>query len=332
MKIHQSISVIIPTLNNEGMLPGLISSIRQQKYPQNLIRILVCDGGSTDATREIAQNLHCSIINNPQKLADFGVYQGMLHAKGDLCLVMACDNRFSSCDAFRLLAAPFLDDKNIAVCYPKQVYTKVDHWITRYINTFTDPVNHFVYGNSANTRTFGRCYPVLRRMNTYVIYNFKGSDYPMIGLAQGTMFKNGLHRHESGSGDDIGPIKEWIDAGFDLAYVPAVELEHHTTNSLGQFRNKMKWSFQNFLTARNYGVKQRQKYFSLQRRLRMLFWPIYAVSLILPVLNAATHILATGNTEWVYHPLLTYVSIYVFIIEFIRIKILKHEIGTDRNT
>ena len=45
------VSFLIPTLNAEGILENCLQSIRRQDYPQDLIEIVVADGGSADATR-----------------------------------------------------------------------------------------------------------------------------------------------------------------------------------------------------------------------------------------------------------------------------------------
>jgi len=62
------VSVIMPTLNSEKTIRLSLESTRKQSYDQNLIEILVIDGGSTDKTREIAREYNCRILENPIKI------------------------------------------------------------------------------------------------------------------------------------------------------------------------------------------------------------------------------------------------------------------------
>lgn len=51
------VSVVIPTMNAAAHLETAIESIRRQTYPPDKLEILVVDGGSADATLEIARRL-----------------------------------------------------------------------------------------------------------------------------------------------------------------------------------------------------------------------------------------------------------------------------------
>lgn len=49
-------SIIVPTYNRVELLKKTLSSLVDQTYPIESYEVLVCDDGSTDATREIADN------------------------------------------------------------------------------------------------------------------------------------------------------------------------------------------------------------------------------------------------------------------------------------
>ena len=74
---------VLPALNASGSLfERALSSIRTQDYPAELVEILVADGGSTDDTREVAERYGARVIENPNRLAEWGVKEGMLVAAG----------------------------------------------------------------------------------------------------------------------------------------------------------------------------------------------------------------------------------------------------------
>ncbi|MFP4111369.1 MAG: glycosyltransferase [Candidatus Woesearchaeota archaeon] len=54
------ISIIIPTLNEEKLLPRLLQNIKDQTFKD--YEIIVADADSTDRTREIAQSFGCKVI------------------------------------------------------------------------------------------------------------------------------------------------------------------------------------------------------------------------------------------------------------------------------
>jgi cellulose synthase/poly-beta-1,6-N-acetylglucosamine synthase-like glycosyltransferase len=52
-----SVSIIVASLNNESTIKECIFSILDQDYPQNSLEVLVVDGGSTDSTPRLVENL-----------------------------------------------------------------------------------------------------------------------------------------------------------------------------------------------------------------------------------------------------------------------------------
>jgi len=55
------LSVVIPTFNEEKLLPGCLDSIKNQQY-QGKVNVIISDNGSTDNTLKIAKKYHCHII------------------------------------------------------------------------------------------------------------------------------------------------------------------------------------------------------------------------------------------------------------------------------
>ena len=59
---HPQISIIIPVLNEESCIATVLKFLKENSNPKNIKEILVVDGGSSDATLEIASRLGVSII------------------------------------------------------------------------------------------------------------------------------------------------------------------------------------------------------------------------------------------------------------------------------
>lgn len=81
------LSIVIPTLNEEKLLPQLLNSIKEQDFSD--YEIIVADAESKDKTREIAKSFGCKIVKGglPAK----GRNEGAKIAKGDLILFLDAD-------------------------------------------------------------------------------------------------------------------------------------------------------------------------------------------------------------------------------------------------
>jgi succinoglycan biosynthesis protein ExoA len=81
-------SLIIPVRNDEGFFSGCVGSILMQDFNGDL-EILVVDGGSTDRTREVVEELaskngrRLRIVDNPKLNQPSGVNAGIKVAKGE---------------------------------------------------------------------------------------------------------------------------------------------------------------------------------------------------------------------------------------------------------
>ncbi len=81
------LSIIIPTLNEEGYLPLLLESIKKQNFDD--YEIIVADNRSTDETLEVAKKNNCTVVLGglPGKARN----EGSKIAKGDVLLFLDAD-------------------------------------------------------------------------------------------------------------------------------------------------------------------------------------------------------------------------------------------------
>src|SRR5947209_6916591 len=80
-----NVSVIIPTLNEEGALGETLRLLRAQAPHE----IIVADGGSTDATPHIARSADLFLQGPPGRAAQMN--DGARHATGDVLLFLHAD-------------------------------------------------------------------------------------------------------------------------------------------------------------------------------------------------------------------------------------------------
>ncbi|MFP4117621.1 MAG: glycosyltransferase [Candidatus Woesearchaeota archaeon] len=81
------ISIIIPTKNEEFLLPRLLRDIRHQTFTD--YEVIVADAGSSDRTRDIAKDFGCTVVEGG--LPGPGRNNGAKHAKGDFFIFFDAD-------------------------------------------------------------------------------------------------------------------------------------------------------------------------------------------------------------------------------------------------
>jgi rSAM/selenodomain-associated transferase 2 len=87
----QTISVIIPTLNEAEALPATIASVRQVPEIDELV---IVDAGSTDGTRKIAEQLGCKVLPGPCGRGS-QLHIGAAQARGAVLIFLHADTWLS---------------------------------------------------------------------------------------------------------------------------------------------------------------------------------------------------------------------------------------------
>jgi len=85
--LARTLSVIIPTLNEEAALP---ETVRRARANPGICEIIVVDGGSRDGTRELAARLGCEVLASPPGRGR-QLRLGAARATGDVVLLLHAD-------------------------------------------------------------------------------------------------------------------------------------------------------------------------------------------------------------------------------------------------
>lgn len=83
----KTVSIIIPTLNEEAYLPGLLEAIRQQTRPP--LEVVVADAGSSDRTVAIAVEAGCRVVPGGRPARGRNAAAAVAH--GDIFLFLDAD-------------------------------------------------------------------------------------------------------------------------------------------------------------------------------------------------------------------------------------------------
>ena len=87
------LSVVIPTLEEASRLPLLLADL--QRWPGDL-EVVVCDGGSRDQTRDVAQLAGATVLRSPTSGRGPQLRWGVDHSSHAWVLVLHADSRLPS--------------------------------------------------------------------------------------------------------------------------------------------------------------------------------------------------------------------------------------------
>lgn len=331
------VTVIIATFNSQRLLSLVLSSIRNQTYPQNKIEILIVDGGSRDTTLEIAKKFRCSVIANPKIEPLYAKYLGYLHAKGKYIIYIDHDEVMQNPNSLRLRVDVFLKEPGIkAIAASGYISPQGYQVVNRYINEFGDPFSFFMYRLSKRTdffmNTMSSRYSVVSDCKEYVVFNLPArAQVPLIELAAGggmidrDFFVRAFpeiktHYHL------IAHLLHLLRTSYPrLAIMKHDALIHYSSDNIVGYIKKIIWRVKNNIffveTIGASGFSGREVYQSFQFRIKKYFFLPYAFSLVLPFVDAMYLSLTRKDLSYIIHVPLTVITA-VFILYFSCLKAL----------
>ena len=142
------VSVVIATFNSEHKLKPLFSSLASQiSTPgNNLMQILVIDGGSTDRTRDLAKEFGASVIDNPETNAVSAKSLGFRAATARYVVFLDHDERLVDTRSLIRKIALMQSDPSIRCIFTSgYLVDDLDSSSNSYASAFGDPLSLFLY-------------------------------------------------------------------------------------------------------------------------------------------------------------------------------------------
>ena len=212
MKDYPSISIIIPTRNEEALLGQCLESLKQLNYPKTQLEIIISDGLSTDNTVKIAKSYGVKIVSNEAQTVAPGRNIGFRHSRGDFVA-------FSDADC--------LMDKN---------------WLNNALKYFRDDKSVAGVGgpnlSPGNESPFGKAVRFL-----FLFGSFSSGSIYVTNLKKAKSVKNipgcnAIYKREALgkvmptdetllTGDDVEMNYRLIERGYKILYAPDVIVWHY---------------------------------------------------------------------------------------------------------
>jgi len=321
-----TISIVIPTYNEEQNIKKCLNSIFKQDYPKKLLEIFIVDNYSQDKTLEIAREYPVTILMNKIKDAQISKMIAFNKAKGELFYYMDADLEFRHKDYLKKLVFPLLDNPLIVgssgriTQYPND--TNLNRFLTYELHQ-RDPVLEY-FSPSINST-------IIKKKNKYYLCKYSLDKIPPVGRC--LFWKKKLMQTQIAKGDkfmDLDNLVILLKNNFCyFAFVPTAEEYHRHVKDLKSLVKKRLRNIQrNFVP--HYDTRQ-YTWFNLGSKrdvTKILIWILYAHLILPSFIRGCIKALRHKDLYCVwYEPFLTLiltdVSIYAFIsnhrgLKFIR--------------
>jgi len=312
-----SISIAIPTYNEEKRIQSCLESIFNQGYPDDLLEVFVVDNYSTDRTVDKAKQYPVRILYNEIRHPEISKMIGFKASKSDLFMYMDADIELVGENWFSKISTPLSESKNITGSFPR--YTpKPSHpafaRFLRYHPLELDPVLQFFCKRIDDT--------IVWRDERYQICRYDPNDPLPAGLC---MYRRRYLEK------CIGQMSHFMDnevpallsaKGYNLfAYVPSCKLYHNSSMSIRELLVKRRRNIDNIYLP---NIDNRlYTYFDLDKTsdiIKIISWIVYANAFFPETIRAIADSIRYRDWACLYRPLVALILTDYIVYRFVRNK------------
>lgn len=313
-------SVIIPTLNSERTLEKTLVSIREQAFDQDQVEILIVDGGSTDATRDLAEKYGCRILENPKVQQEYAKYIGLMEARGRAAVFIDSDESFVSMGALTRRARVLSDSPAyrflMSSGYRKPVGASP---INDYINMFSDPFAYYMTGIGGEAGLFEASWKkrYCSVEETGDLTGFVIPDYaplPTVDICAGNTLDVDFVREELASELETPMVIPRIfylimERTSKVAMLKGDPVVHYSADNLRKYVKKLDWRVKvnvHYQDMPGTGYSNREQYQAGVTRFKKYLFMPYALTVVAPLLQAILKVVRFKRPVALIHPLLCF--------------------------
>ena len=319
MMDYPKVSILIPTLNAEGVLEKCLKSIEMQNYPKKNIEIVIADGGSTDKTLEIAKKYGARVVKNKLKTGESGKKIALANASGKLCALVDSDNILPTKKWLKEMIVPLTENPKALGSEPwKYTWRKKDGFITRYcaLIGMNDPLVHFLGNYDRMNLLTGKWTEIPHEeedKGDYLVIKFGKGGIPTIG-ANGTVFRTGFLK-ESVSGNylfDIDILYDYLKKHGNVTFIKVKNGIVHTycERSVKKFAKKQRRRVKDFLFHKSLG--DRKYDWGSSNTVGIVRFVLSCVLVFPLFLQVFKGYSKKKDSAWFFHPLACWITLWEY--------------------
>ncbi len=311
-----SISIAIPTFNEEKNLKRCLSSIFKQEF-KGVLEVFIVDCGSKDKTLTIAREFPVKVLDNPQKYAEFGKMVGLRKATSEYFMILDADMDLVGKNWFERTLKPLKEDPTIVGSYVKYVSKEGDSFLSKFVTLDPiqrDPLFRFLTPGPEKM-------VIEKRVGYWVCQNTKKriviNGFPIYRRKQLLQLKL-EKRHKF---MELDTIAIFARNGYTrYAYTPDLGLHHPFLKDLPMLiRKRARNLREQFFNQPNERVFTWIDFTDKKDIMKIVLWIIYANTLVLPAILGVWRAIKFKSFIALYEPIFVWITtnliIYVFLTE-----------------
>ena len=297
-----TVSFLIPTLNAAGILENCLRSIRQQDYPQDQIAILVADGGSSDDTRQIAQEHGVTVLDNPRRGYDTGKCVALAAAKSDYVVFVDADNELTHPDFLTLAIQAFEE-------YPTALGLESYYLPSPKMSSFCVYLSYLLHISDPIAWMMSVAPVLVDRRGAIERWTFPENSFAWPMGANGFIFRRAdlSHLTVEDKFEDCTVVVEMARNGRkEWLRIANRGVHHYVVSGLKDFLKKRRRQTFHFLSLRSQGAPSWTQF-----NPAVPSWVacLYCVSFFGPLYHTLRGLIRTRNAAWLWHPIACVASV-----------------------
>ncbi len=317
------ISVVMATYNSDRTLEASLRSLREQNYPQEMIELIIADGGSQDTTKEIVATFGGSILEVPRDKqgAEYNKGFGLQSATGEFILCIDHDNILPHAEWLNKMLEPLLRDSEVVASEPLRYhYDKNFSLLDRYFALFgvNDPLPYYL-GKADRADYIHKEYHLLgvaRDRGAYYEVTFDQQHpkrIPTLGangfLIRRSFFEKSDHAPEQYFHIDINV--DLVKQGFTKYAFIKDDIIHLTNSRLFNFLGRRK-RFMDQYYLHNFSLRRYSVYDPAEDRWALLKYIVYTVTLVRPLADSIRGWFRIRDGAWFVHLFMCWAMLYIY--------------------
>jgi glycosyltransferase involved in cell wall biosynthesis len=316
-----SVSIVMATFNSERTIAKALEAVRSQDYPQELIEIVIADGGSTDKTITIAKKYNVRIINVPKNLqnAEYNKGIGVNSARNEILLMLDSDNILPHKKWFRKMMVPFIENKEIVGVEPLRFhYDRKMNVLDRYFSLLggNDPVAYYLHKDSHLSWAFDtyNLYGQSKDMGEYYLVKFSPGKIPALGGNGAAIRRKLLLKEASADPDHFFHIDVNVDLirkGHNTYGIFKDSIIHLTNNNIIPFLTRRKYYIEKYhfedMSKRRFSVYEPPK-----DTLNLVIYCIYSATFAKPLYDSVRGYMKVRDGAWFLHPVMCFAMLIIY--------------------
>jgi glycosyltransferase involved in cell wall biosynthesis len=319
----KSVSVVIPSFNSIRTIENCLKSIRDQDYDQNIVQILIADGGSTDGTVSVIKKYKGILIKESSGNPETAKATALKKARGELVLLMATDNVLPNTDWLKTMVGCLIKEPKAVAAYPwKYAHRKTDSSLNRYFALMgvNDPVAWWL--NKADRQGYRSNHwhlsgDVLDK-GQYFLVKFNKDNTPTLGDNGVLVWRDKLlkaqidEKHFS----HIDVFYDLVNQGLDSFVVVKNEIVHDTGEKFVKFLIK-RFKYMRNLYFKQQTIRRYKWVETWQEKVSIALYILYGLTLIGPLITALRGYRSKPDIAWFWHPVVCLSMLFVYTLSMI---------------